>query len=211
MNDIPDFLRDGLDLLQSDLRDARQTRVVAWATAAFGPHDASMLAVRGLRLAEEAIEAAQACAVSVEQIHRLVDYVYGRPVGEIGQELGGVGVTLLALAESAGMSAEQEEVREIRRVLAKPLDLFHQRNLAKNEAGLGVCDQCANPSVAATIEAPKQTAEDVVESLGGIPANATPAQVYGADEDAPTSLVPVAPTAEEIKARKGLHTCGSHD
>ena len=67
--------------------------------------------------------------------HRLVDYVFSRPVGVLHQELGGVGVCILALAAAAGLSADEEERREVERVLAKPLDHFRQRNAAKNAAG----------------------------------------------------------------------------
>jgi hypothetical protein len=119
-------------------RDARQVRVAQWCRDAFGVEHASSVPQRGLRLAEEAIEAAQACGVPVDKIHFLVDYVYGRPVGEVGQELGGVGVTLLALANAAGFSADLEEYKEVSRVLAKPLEGFRKRNEEKNAAGLDV-------------------------------------------------------------------------
>lgn len=113
-----------------------QKRLMDWARAAFGESDATRLAQRGIRLLEEATEAFQACGGTAELVHRLVDYVFGRPIGELNQEIGGVSVALLVLAEAAGLDASTEENREIERILAKPLKHFTDRNAAKNEAGL---------------------------------------------------------------------------
>lgn len=114
-------------------RDARQAAVFAWAKAAFSVREATSLRQRGIRLLEEAIEAFQACDGAEDDARKLVAFVFARPVGEIGQELGGVAVTLLALA--AGLSAEQEEEREVNRVLSKRIEDFTKRNAAKNAAG----------------------------------------------------------------------------
>lgn len=144
-------------------RDERQKTVGEWCAAAFGVAHASSVPQRALRLLEEAIEAFQVGADQVPRVgcctpqlcatcgpdcggrqaaagvaHKLVDYVFSRPVGELGQELGGIGVTLLALANAAGLSADAEEAKETARVLSKPLEHFAARNLAKNEAGFNV-------------------------------------------------------------------------
>jgi hypothetical protein len=66
----------------------------------------------------------------------LFAYVFSRPPGEIAQELGGVSVGILVLATAAGLSADEEECREIARVLSRPLEEFARRNKAKNDAGL---------------------------------------------------------------------------
>jgi hypothetical protein len=119
-------------------RDDRQDAVHAWCTAAFGDDHAKSIKQRGVRLAEEAIEAAQAAGVSPQMLHRLVDHIYAKEPGELRQEIGGVGVTLLALAEAAEVSADHEEQREFNRVLSKPLSFFAARNEAKNAAGFNV-------------------------------------------------------------------------
>lgn len=118
-----------------DDRERRQHQVHLWCKQAFGRDHALSLPQRGIRLLEEAIEACQAAGGEREMAHRLVDYVFDRPVGKLRQELGGVGVTLLALAEAADESADACEVAEIERVLSKPLDHFARRNREKNEAG----------------------------------------------------------------------------
>lgn len=119
-------------------RDRRQAMIAAWAELAFGREEATGLPQRGLRLLEEAIAAFQACGGPVELAHELVTYVFKRPCGMIGQELGGVAVALLALAAAAGRSADAEECLETQRVLSKPVEEFSRRNAAKNAAGFKV-------------------------------------------------------------------------
>jgi len=119
-------------------RSQRQSLATNWASQAFGHDEVTSLPQRGLRLLEEAIEAFQAVGGDEGMAKRLISFVFARPPGEIGQELGGVAVTLLALAEAAGLSADEEECREIHRVLSKPLREFTQRNASKNAAGFKI-------------------------------------------------------------------------
>lgn len=126
-------------------RNRRQAETHAWCVAAFGDHDARSIAQRGLRLAEEAIETAQACGCDAAMLHRLIDHVYAKPVGELRQELGGLGVTMLALAQAAGISADAVEQAELERVRAKPLSHFAARNAAKKAAGFHTDDPSAQP------------------------------------------------------------------
>lgn len=123
---------------QKLLRNLRQEMIANWATAAFGKTEATSLPQRGLRLLEEAIEAYQASGGDEAMAHKLVSFVFARPPGTVGQELGGVAVTTLALAAAAGVSADEEECREIQRVLKKPLAEFTQRNADKNAAGFKI-------------------------------------------------------------------------
>lgn len=126
-------------------RDNRQKIVSDWCAAAFGIDHATSLPQRGIRLLEEAVELAQACGCSTDMAHKLIDFVFSRPIGKIEQELGGVGVTLLALASAAGHSADGEEAAEVARVLAKPPSYFTARNEAKNAAGFNVASPPASP------------------------------------------------------------------
>lgn len=118
-------------------RTARQAAVHAWCAAAFGPPHAASVETRALRLVEEAIEAAQAANCDPYTLHLLVNRVYARPVGELSQELGGVGVTLLALAHAHGVDADYCERFEFDRVLSKPLAHFAAREAAKAADGFG--------------------------------------------------------------------------
>ena len=117
------------------LRDGRQRQVAEWCVAAFGRDQANSIPQRGVRLLEEAIEAFQAADGQPDMAHKLVDYVFARPAGTLSQELGGVGLTVLALAAAAGLSADDEECLELRRVTSKPLSYFTERNERKNAAG----------------------------------------------------------------------------
>ena len=53
---------------------------------------------RNHRFLEEALELVQSLGCTASEAHQLVDYVFGRPVGEPTQELGGAIITLHALA-----------------------------------------------------------------------------------------------------------------
>jgi hypothetical protein len=126
---------DSLAVERNLPRDQRQAMIARWAEMAFGRDQATSIPQRGLRLLEEAIEAFQACGGDEAIAHKLVAFVFARPPGTVGQELGGVAVTVLALAAAAGVSADEEECREIHRVLSKPLREFTERNANKNAAG----------------------------------------------------------------------------
>jgi hypothetical protein len=119
-------------------RDGRQLAVKQWAVECFGEAEALDIPQRALRLLEEVIESAQAACLDPKLVHKLVDFVYDRPVGEIRQEVAGVSVTLLALAAAIGISADVAERHEVERILYKPRDFFTQRNAAKNAAGFKV-------------------------------------------------------------------------
>lgn len=123
--------------MTSEIRDLRQKTLADWCRECFGPDQLSV-PQRGVRLLEEAIEAYQSAGGTIDMAHRLVSYVFAEPPGKLDQELGGLAVTLLALAEAAGLSAEDEEVREIGRILSLPPEHFRARNQRKNDAGFEV-------------------------------------------------------------------------
>ncbi len=87
-----------------------QSRVLPWLIECFGPQIAGDRAERNHRFYEEATELVQACGMTASEAHQLVDYVYGRPVGERFQEVGGAMVTLaaLCLANEINMHAAGE-------------------------------------------------------------------------------------------------------
>jgi hypothetical protein len=96
-----------------------QSRVDDWMQACFGPEISSDKTERNHRFVEEALELAQSCGCTASEAHQLVDYVFGRPVGEPSQEVGGVMVTLAALCLAHGMSMEQAGKVELARVWTK--------------------------------------------------------------------------------------------
>jgi hypothetical protein len=109
-----------------------QIRAYRWAVQCFGLKDATDKQVRTHRFLEEALELAQACGCTADDAHQLVDYTFGRPVGDIDQEVGGTMVTLAILcavmnsreflqAGEAELNRCWEKIEKIRaKQLAKP-------------------------------------------------------------------------------------------
>jgi hypothetical protein len=92
-----------------------QDRVASWMQETFGPEVSADFKERGFRFGEEAIELLQANGTTKEDVLKLVDYVYGRPIGFLPQEVGGVMVTLAALCEATGIPLEAAASQEIER------------------------------------------------------------------------------------------------
>lgn len=119
-------------------RNHMQKRLREWGAAAFGEAHVSSPPQRAVRFLEEAIELYQSCGADPEMAHKLIDYVFSRPVGELRSEFGGVGVTVLMLAEACDLSAAECEAAEMERVLSKGAAHFTERNREKNAAGFDV-------------------------------------------------------------------------
>lgn len=93
-----------------------QYQVFIWVRDVFGIKIALDKKERGHRFIEEAIELAQACGSTKQEVLDLVDYVYSRPVGEVDQEIGGVQLTLAALAHAYNLSIGVCGTLELERV-----------------------------------------------------------------------------------------------
>lgn len=107
-----------------------------WARRSFGAEHVSNIPVRCLRLAEEAVELAQAAGIPKDKMYDLIDIVYSRPRGELTQELGGVMMTAVVLSAAMGLDADHFFEIELRRVLAKPAEHFAERNQEKIDLGM---------------------------------------------------------------------------
>lgn len=107
-----------------------------WALRSFGRAHVTNLPIRSLRLAEEAVELAQAYGVPKEKMLDLVGIVYDRPRGEPLQEIGGVMMTIVVLCAASGIDPDEAFFTELRRVLEKPTGHFAQRNKDKIDLGL---------------------------------------------------------------------------
>lgn len=114
-------------------RDERQKVVVEWGTRCFGADHMQDRIVRAARFIEEAAELAQAVGLTKEHAIRAIDHVYSRDPGQPWQEAGGSAVTLMALCDAIGLSADDCERREIARCLSKQPEHFAARNRAKIE------------------------------------------------------------------------------
>jgi hypothetical protein len=94
-----------------------QARVAGWMQQCFGPEIAADKLERNDRFIEESLELVQSLGYSQDRAHALVDYVFGRPVGEPSQEVGGVMVTLAALCEPSSIDLTDAAETELARIL----------------------------------------------------------------------------------------------
>lgn len=109
-----------------------QLKVLPWLMECFGPQGDACKKGRAHRFLEEAIELAQASECTAEEAHQLVDYVYGRPVGEFSQEVGGAMLTLAALCLAHNEDMLQCGETELARVWTI-VDKIRAKNAAKPE------------------------------------------------------------------------------
>jgi len=93
-----------------------QQRVAPWMQACFGPEISADRIERNFRFLEEALELVQACGCTADEVRQLVDYTFGRPIGEPGQEVGGVMVTLAALCLGHGLDMHEAADTELARI-----------------------------------------------------------------------------------------------
>ena len=99
-----------------DARETFQARVLPWMLQCFGQAIADDTQERNHRFLEEALELVQACGATASEAHQLVDYVFGRPIGEKHQEVGGVMVTLAALCLAQRLDMHQAGEDELARI-----------------------------------------------------------------------------------------------
>lgn len=139
-------------LKQIWLRNYRQVEYLKlahsiWGSAALDRDE------RWRRFAEECIEAIQT-RLDFDTFAEIAAYVYGRETGDPEQELGGVQTTLLALCAAEQWDADELEVREIRRVMAKDPNVMRAKHQAKVEAGVAMPGTPAISLLNACIDCP---------------------------------------------------------
>ena len=96
-----------------------QNSVRDWILECFGSEISDYKPERNQRFLEESLELVQSCDMSPEDAHRLVDYVYSRPVGDKVQEVGGTLVTLAALCGAHRIHMELAAEDELLRIQKK--------------------------------------------------------------------------------------------
>lgn len=93
-----------------------QESVAPWMNTTFGSEISNNIIERNHRFLEESLELVQSKGCTQFEAHQLVDYVYGRPIGDPEQEVGGVMVTLAALCLSAKIDMHECGETELSRV-----------------------------------------------------------------------------------------------
>lgn len=107
-----------------------QTRVDEWMLQCFGEEISADKEERCFRFLEESLELVQSAGCTAEDAHKLVDYVFGRPVGEMVQEIGGVMVTLAAFCNTFSQSIIGSQEAELSRVWTK-IDQIREKQAKK--------------------------------------------------------------------------------
>ena len=105
--------------LEHKRRGSFQERVQPWMLKCFGSAIAADTTERNHRFLEEALELVQACGCTRSEALQLVDYVYGRAIGEKSQEVGGVMVTLAALCLAQEIDMHDAGETELSRIWLK--------------------------------------------------------------------------------------------
>ncbi|MGP0171241.1 hypothetical protein ACSVIJ_05085 [Pseudomonas sp. NCHU5208] len=124
-----------LDFVENTPRTAPlpfQSRVRTWMLECFGMHIAADRNERNHRFLEEALEYVQSCGCTESEALKLMRYVFGRPVGEQAQELGGVMVTLAALASAHDLNMHRAGEAELARIQQpEVMERIRQKQLSK--------------------------------------------------------------------------------
>lgn len=111
-----------------------QTRVFNWARKCFGEDERKWNSTRERcnRFIEEALELCQSFGMSREDAHKIVEYVYNRPVGVPFQEVGGTLVTLSVLCSVHGIVMEDAGEVELDRCFEK-IDVIRAKQATKKK------------------------------------------------------------------------------
>lgn len=114
-----------------------QNVILTWAANTFGSVAYSPRE-RALRLVEETIEVAQTEGLGPNDIRKIVERVYEREPGDLGEEIGSVAMTLAALAQNAGYDVETELLMQFERCLCRSQAEWDKRHSEKVDRGTAV-------------------------------------------------------------------------
>ncbi len=163
-----------------------QAGVSEWMDQCFLPSLYSNMTERGDRLLEEVLELLQAHGYNQGRVATLVDYVFGRPVGEPAQEVGGVMVTLAGYCWVAGLDMHTSGDAELQRIMRpEVMAKIRRKQEAKNALHFDtpLPGGAAAPARAVDIGQPNDPGRTLYVDLDGVMADfdgAFPA-VFGLD------------------------------
>lgn len=112
--------------------------MLAWAANTFTADVACDRRERAFRAIEEALELAQACGLSQEDVDRVTERVFDREPGQIDLEIGQSAMSLAILSEVHGIDMPLAMIMEFNRVQTIPKEEFEKRHAEKVEAGIAI-------------------------------------------------------------------------
>lgn len=112
--------------------DYIQTKVTDWMKDTFTPEVCMDNIERNLRFIEESLELVQSNGCTKEDVIMLLDYVFGRPKGEVHKEIVDVNIALNALASASMLDVFEETIIGLSRVWINQ-DRIRQKHLSKPE------------------------------------------------------------------------------
>ena len=118
-----------------ELKDIQQT-MREWVISRLGKR-AMNRKERARRFIEEAVELVQSCGLPLSEVTPIVNFVYQKPKGRIGQEIGGVYTTLVTLAEASNCDAHICALMECDRIHSLPPEKFRNRQRQNVKDGIG--------------------------------------------------------------------------
>lgn len=113
-----------------------QESVVGWVREALGEEGVHDTHQRRCRFLEESLELVQAVGGTKEEALQLVEYVFSRPTGEIHQEIGGAGLTLIALCGALNMPFDRcLQIEFTRCNTPEIIERIRQKHASRKEGG----------------------------------------------------------------------------
>ena len=93
-----------------------QDLVLVWCLECFGQEITASVPQRNFRFLKEALELVQANGMSLEDVTKVMAYVWARPKGKVPQEVAGTIVTLAALCNAGSIDIASEAMLELYRI-----------------------------------------------------------------------------------------------
>lgn len=150
-------------------REGFQARVQPWLMGCFGAEIAADREERNHRFLEESLELVQSLGCTASEAHQLVDYVYGRDIGEPAQEVGGVMVTLAALCLANGLDMHANGETELARIWTK-VEAIRAKQAAKPKHSPLPMAPTLHPSdreaIARVVDPPAFGDQELLRNLG---------------------------------------------
>lgn len=137
---VRSFVEQGiLDRVANPLTNLAD-RTARWVVRTFGLPNLTDRRERARRIVEEAIEVAQSEGIDEARVRRLVERVYSRPVGMIGDEIGGLLLTIAAWQANTPSMSPFVEAERLLSTKLEPGDpeRFRAKHADKVAAGVGL-------------------------------------------------------------------------